>query len=153
MIVRQQVMSNVLQSVLRGQYHEDQDILNRLSDITTAVTEAAGNSAVGETGSVSLEPCPVTLHARHMDQIDAVSAGQSWLDAVIARRCSDAPHELQYLNLARDEHIIDGTLILLWSCGVLLAQVSIVRDDWNWSILTCTQSPGRDAGGISDTED
>lgn len=66
---------------------------------------------------------------RHMDEIDAASAGETWLVELGLRRGADAT------DLHRCER--NGGIRSAWKGNRMLAYFIVVRDQLNWSILAC----------------
>lgn len=97
------------------------------------------------------------LAKRFMDEIDAARAGHDWLDSVRARRCRGYPAEVQCLDIHRQDNgvKVDGGLLLLWGyAGRLVAQVTVVRDDANFTIVTGLEYPdATPAAGLHIQED
>ncbi len=69
------------------------------------------------------------------DQWEADIAAHEWLKSIAPK---DRPHEIERFDVHLFHgHIVDGLLGCLWVGGILIAQVSVVRNDANWSVLTC----------------
>ncbi|WP_274644371.1 hypothetical protein [Pseudomonas serbica] len=66
---------------------------------------------------------------RHMDEIDAASAGETWLVELAQRRGGD------YADLHKCER--DGGIRSVWKGRRLLAYYVVLRDQVNWTILAC----------------
>jgi hypothetical protein len=66
---------------------------------------------------------------RHIDEIDAVKAGEDWLTELGMRRGADSS----------DLHSCErnGGIRSAWKGGRLLAYFICLRDDLNWTILAC----------------
>ena len=66
---------------------------------------------------------------RHMDEIDASSAGETWLVELGLRRGADST------DLHRCER--NGGIRSAWKGNRMLAYFIVVRDQLNWTILAC----------------
>lgn len=66
---------------------------------------------------------------RHMDEIDAVQVGEKWLVELGQRRGADKT------DLHRCER--NGGIRSAWKGNRLLAYFISVRDDMNWTVLSC----------------
>jgi hypothetical protein len=66
---------------------------------------------------------------RHMDEIDASNAGETWLVELGLRRGADST------DLHRCER--NGGIRSAWKGNSMLAYFVVVRDQLNWTILAC----------------
>lgn len=69
------------------------------------------------------------------DEIDAQIAATAFMDSVKPKHW---PSSIETIGFVREGGMrIDGGLQMMWSCNNPIAQTSIIRNDANWSILTC----------------
>ncbi len=81
----------------------------------------------------------------HMDEIDAVQAGEKWLDALCQRRGADAAE----MNPGTKP----GGIRTAWKGRRLLGYYITVRDSLNWTVLACHDlSPDLDASNSVDAD-
>ncbi len=71
-----------------------------------------------------------------IDEIDAQRAAEDFLFNLVPE---NRPHELEVVGLVNHAGMrIDGSVSCLWIGGKLIAQAVIVRNDGNYSVLTCS---------------
>ena len=78
------------------------------------------------------------LQYHFQDQSDAGRQAGEWVEGVAAERnlVGRPGAELKVQNIDGD-----GCVYTLWWRGAVIAHAVIVRDGWNYSVLTCMEIP------------
>lgn len=105
---------------------------------------------------------PFGLFERYASEIDAAMAGDQWLSCVTTRRMldrclpnSDQGGEVERFGLycKKNGRKVDGGVVAVWGrTGKLLANVTIIRDNANFSVVTSVEAPRKVDGQGIDNE-
>jgi hypothetical protein len=82
------------------------------------------------------------IQERFMDQLDGNVFADKFITDIYNELSSKTPHlDIEYRNLARDQHIVDGQIITLWLKEKIIATANVMRTPMNWTHVVCQKIP------------